>query len=97
MYNKMYAKIRKQTVDASGLTGYISRRVFSTKLRNMKEQGRVTHSLWDRLICNRIRKMLGGKVRLMGTGSAPLDPEVLEFLRVTNVSMQFISPQSHSL
>ncbi|XP_027955493.1 long-chain-fatty-acid--CoA ligase 1 isoform X2 [Eumetopias jubatus] len=39
------------------------------------------NSLWDRLIFHKIQSSLGGKVRLMITGAAPVSATVLTFLR----------------
>uniref|UniRef100_A0A452UBZ2 Arachidonate--CoA ligase n=1 Tax=Ursus maritimus TaxID=29073 RepID=A0A452UBZ2_URSMA len=39
------------------------------------------NSLWDRLIFHKIQSSLGGKVRLMVTGAAPVSATVLTFLR----------------
>uniref|UniRef100_A0A8C8SH12 Long-chain-fatty-acid--CoA ligase n=1 Tax=Pelusios castaneus TaxID=367368 RepID=A0A8C8SH12_9SAUR len=39
------------------------------------------NSLWDKLIFNKIQASLGGKVRLMVTGAAPVSASVLTFLR----------------
>ncbi|XP_075053088.1 long-chain-fatty-acid--CoA ligase 1 isoform X1 [Mixophyes fleayi] len=38
-------------------------------------------SIWDKLIFQKLQDSLGGKVRLMITGSAPVAPTVLTFLR----------------
>ncbi|KAG9479866.1 hypothetical protein GDO78_011739 [Eleutherodactylus coqui] len=38
-------------------------------------------SLWDKLIFQKVQDSLGGKVRLMITGAAPVSPTVLTFLR----------------
>lgn len=38
-------------------------------------------SLWDKLIFQKVQNSLGGKVRLMITGAAPVSPTVLTFLR----------------
>ncbi|XP_065325507.1 long-chain-fatty-acid--CoA ligase 1-like [Pelmatolapia mariae] len=38
-------------------------------------------SIWDKLIFNRVQASLGGCVRLMITGAAPISPVVLTFLR----------------
>ena len=38
-------------------------------------------SLWDKLVFNKIQKLLGGRVRIIITGSAPLSPSVLDFVR----------------
>uniref|UniRef100_F1RSZ3 Long-chain-fatty-acid--CoA ligase n=2 Tax=Sus scrofa TaxID=9823 RepID=F1RSZ3_PIG len=39
------------------------------------------NSLWDKLIFHKIQSSLGGKVRLMVTGAAPVSATVLTFLR----------------
>ncbi|XP_043945765.1 long-chain-fatty-acid--CoA ligase 1 isoform X2 [Protopterus annectens] len=39
------------------------------------------NSVWDKVIFNKVQASLGGKVRLMVTGAAPVSPIVLTFLR----------------
>ncbi|XP_057187402.1 long-chain-fatty-acid--CoA ligase 1a isoform X1 [Triplophysa rosa] len=38
-------------------------------------------SMWDKLIFSKVQASLGGRVRLMVTGAAPVSPTVLTFLR----------------
>ncbi|KFQ28154.1 Long-chain-fatty-acid--CoA ligase 5 [Mesitornis unicolor] len=38
-------------------------------------------SIWDKLIFKKIQESMGGKVRIMVTGAAPISPSVLTFLR----------------
>ncbi|KAK7162004.1 hypothetical protein R3I94_004610 [Phoxinus phoxinus] len=40
-----------------------------------------TDSMWDKLIFSKVQASLGGRVRLMITGAAPVSPTVLTFLR----------------
>ncbi|KAI5327368.1 hypothetical protein L3X38_026764 [Prunus dulcis] len=37
---------------------------------------------WDRLVFNKIKEKLGGRVHFMGSGASPLSPNVMDFLRV---------------
>jgi len=46
------------------------------------EEGDLKHIIWDKLIFGAISERMGGKTRLMLSGSAPISPEVLGFLRV---------------
>ncbi|KAI3365505.1 hypothetical protein L3Q82_010582, partial [Scortum barcoo] len=39
------------------------------------------NSLWDKLIFQKVQESLGGQVRVMVTGAAPISPSVLNFLR----------------
>ena len=52
------------------------------KLANMASSGTVTHCLWDKIIFKKIKLILGGNVRAMLTGSAPIACDVLNFLKV---------------
>ncbi|XP_060097656.1 long-chain-fatty-acid--CoA ligase 5 isoform X2 [Heteronotia binoei] len=38
-------------------------------------------SIWDKLVFNKIQNIMGGKVRIVVTGAAPISPSVLKFLR----------------
>eukprot|EP00011_Vannellida_sp_DIVA3-517-6-12_P007091 CAMPEP_0114614478 /NCGR_PEP_ID=MMETSP0168-20121206/5676_1 /TAXON_ID=95228 ORGANISM="Vannella sp., Strain DIVA3 517/6/12" /NCGR_SAMPLE_ID=MMETSP0168 /ASSEMBLY_ACC=CAM_ASM_000044 /LENGTH=704 /DNA_ID=CAMNT_0001825531 /DNA_START=98 /DNA_END=2212 /DNA_ORIENTATION=+ len=54
---------------------------FNTKRQRLR-QGIYSHYLWDILVFNRVRALLGGRVRMMLIGSAPIFPDVLDFMRV---------------
>ncbi|RWR93760.1 AMP-dependent synthetase/ligase [Cinnamomum micranthum f. kanehirae] len=38
--------------------------------------------IWDKLVFNKIKEKLGGRVRFMGSGASPLSPDVMDFLRI---------------
>jgi long-chain acyl-CoA synthetase len=65
-----------------GLKGAIFRRAVQTKLDNLHSTGVVTHPLWDRLVFKKIQTVLGGNVKLVVSGSAPISVEVLDFLKI---------------
>ncbi|PWA81480.1 long chain acyl-CoA synthetase 6, peroxisomal [Artemisia annua] len=44
--------------------------------------GMNSSAMWDTLVFNKIKGMLGGRVRFILSAASPLSPDVLEFLRV---------------
>jgi long-chain acyl-CoA synthetase len=54
----------------------------NVKLDNLKKTGICTHSVYDKIFFAKTREALGGRVRVMISGSAPLLPEVQKFLKV---------------
>jgi len=70
---------------APGLKGALFRRGVAAKLERLKQTGDHTHPFWDRLVFNRVKTITGGRVGLLASGSAPLNPEIMDFLRVTLV------------
>ncbi|RXM30826.1 Long-chain-fatty-acid--CoA ligase 1 [Acipenser ruthenus] len=56
---------------------------FATKRKEAELKSGIVRndSVWDKLIFSKVQASLGGKVRLMVTGAAPVSPAVLSFLR----------------
>ena len=52
------------------------------KMNNLQGYAQTTHSVYDPLIFNKFKAVLGGRVRIMISGSAPISTEVLEFLKI---------------
>ncbi|KAI8384984.1 uncharacterized protein BYT42DRAFT_564291 [Radiomyces spectabilis] len=82
LLNRIYAKLVQSTIDAPGATGALSRRAVATKLANLEQGKGYTHAFWDRLVFNKVKQALGGNVRVMVTGSAPIGKDVMQFLRI---------------
>lgn len=82
LLNRIYGKIVASTINAPGATGALARRGIAVKLANLEAGNGFTHAFWDRLIFNKVKKALGGNVRVMVTGSAPIGKDVMQFLRV---------------
>ena len=79
--NRIAAQIQTQ-MEAPGLKGYLLRSAVESKLKHYEETGSVTHAFWDRLVFRKVRAMLGGRISLVFTGSAPCRPYVLKLLRI---------------
>jgi long-subunit acyl-CoA synthetase (AMP-forming) len=80
LLNRIYDKV---SAAASQVTG--AKKVLSSIAREAKEkamaQGRVC-SLWDFIVFNKVSALLGGRVRFIATGSAPIAPNTLAFYRL---------------
>ncbi|XP_072975950.1 long chain acyl-CoA synthetase 6, peroxisomal-like [Typha angustifolia] len=81
LYNRIYAGI----VNAVKESGGIRERLFNVAYNAKKQailNGRNPSPIWDRLVFNKIRNKLGGRVRFMSSGASPLSADVMDFLRV---------------
>lgn len=57
-------------------------RAVEEKLHYLRTGPYYTHGCYDKLVFRKIAAILGGQVRYMITGSAPIDVSVLEFLKI---------------
>ena len=48
------------------------------------------NSTWDSLVFNKIKMRLGGRIRMMATGAAPMPAHIMDFLKVRGVTAAFI-------
>ncbi|KAJ1965890.1 medium-chain fatty acid-CoA ligase faa2 [Dipsacomyces acuminosporus] len=82
LLNRVYDRISTATIYAPGLKGALARMAVSKKLKNLSDGYGNKHALWDRVFFNKIAQLFGGRLENMFSGSAPLDPDVLSFLRI---------------
>ncbi|KAF9583783.1 hypothetical protein BGW38_008557, partial [Lunasporangiospora selenospora] len=82
LLTRIYARVVSLTVNAPGEVGELSRKAVAEKLANLKAGKGVAHPHWDPLIFNKIRMILGGRVKALGTGSAAISKDVLDFMRI---------------
>ncbi|MBA0733417.1 hypothetical protein Gogos_017439 [Gossypium gossypioides] len=45
-------------------------------------EGNNPSPLWDKLVFNKIKAKLGGRVRFFSSGASPLSPDILDFLKI---------------
>ncbi|RKO93635.1 hypothetical protein BDK51DRAFT_21855 [Blyttiomyces helicus] len=81
LLNRLADAILLKTVKAGGVKGILFSQAFSAKLQGLKN-GTLTHSVWDNTLLKPIRVLLGGRVRFMATGAAPISPEVINLLKI---------------
>ena len=59
-----------------GLRGKLFRNGVAKKIRRMENDGVITDGFYDKMVFGKVAKALGGRVRLIVTGSAPIDAQV---------------------
>ncbi|KAE8817794.1 long chain acyl-CoA synthetase 6, peroxisomal-like [Hordeum vulgare] len=81
LYNRIYSAITNAVKDSGGLKERLFRTAYNAK-RQALMKGRNPSPMWDKLVFNKIKARLGGRVRLMTSGASPLSADVMEFLRI---------------
>ena len=80
--NRVYDKVRAKIAAKGGIVQWLFNYAYASKLKALRENNTYTHWLWDRLVFGSIRAKLGSRLRFIVSGSAPLSPEVTEFMRI---------------
>ncbi|KAL6595600.1 hypothetical protein ACP70R_047940 [Stipagrostis hirtigluma subsp. patula] len=81
LYNRIYAAITNAVKESGGLKEKLFNTAYNAK-RQAVINGRNPSPMWDKLVFNKIKARLGGRVRLMTSGASPLSSDVMEFLRI---------------
>ena len=67
---------------ATGVKGWLVNKAVNSKMTSLKTGAGLTHGFYDKVVFKKMKNLLGGKVRMMITGSAPISGEVLDFLKI---------------
>ncbi|KAJ4771911.1 Long-chain acyl-CoA synthetase 1 [Rhynchospora pubera] len=81
LYNRIYAGIINAVKESGGMKERLFNAAYNSK-RKAVLNGKSPSPIWDRLVFNKIKEKLGGRVRFMSSGASPLSPDVMEFLRI---------------
>ena len=82
LYNRLYQAINHRFSQVSAVRKSVVGQALASKIHYYETTGALTHNLWDKLVFSSVKDSVGGNVRLMLTGSAPISPDVLKFLRI---------------
>jgi len=66
----------------TGFKKFLVESAIKSKLENLKKDGSNTHALWDALVFNKVKAKFGGSIRIMVTGSAPINQDIHRFMRI---------------
>jgi long-chain acyl-CoA synthetase len=82
LFGRFYDKMQEGLGKLTGLKKTLATKALEAKKKNLQNHGAISHGLYDTLVFKKMKEALGGSVKLMLTGSAPIEPEVLNFLRI---------------
>ncbi|KAM4623404.1 long-chain-fatty-acid--CoA ligase 5 [Polymixia lowei] len=81
LLNRVYDKV--QSGAKTPFKKWLLNFAVERKYAEVKEGIVRNNSIWDKLIFHKVQESLGGRVRIMVTGAAPISPSVLNFLRAS--------------
>ena len=81
IFQRVYDVINENLKKNSNFVQKIFKTAISIKIKDYTEKGILTNPFWDNLVFKKVRNILGGRMRFMLIGSAPMDGYVLNFLR----------------
>ncbi|NXH88360.1 ACSL5 ligase, partial [Edolisoma coerulescens] len=79
LLNRVYDKI--QSGANTPVKRYLLNLAVFMKMAEIKQGIFRNDSIWDKLVFKKVQETMGGRVRIMVTGAAPISPSVLTFLR----------------
>ena len=94
IYEKVYNRIVTTTQQAGGAKWKIFQWAFriGREVSRLRQQGKepsgmlkIKHGIADKLVFSKIRARLGGRIRALVSGAAPLNPEIAEFFHAAGL------------
>lgn len=70
--------MRSQT----GIKAKLANKALAAKEKHYESGGYYTHKVWDKLVFSKMQDALGGNVKYMLTGSAPISSQVRKFMKI---------------
>ncbi|CAD8177408.1 unnamed protein product [Paramecium pentaurelia] len=81
LYNKFYDGIKAKMAEVTCLKKAFLDQAIKSKLSSLRSQATYTNSIYDKVF-EGVKQLFGGRCRLMVTGSAPIQQDVIDFLKI---------------
>lgn len=82
LFNRFYDGMMSKVQALQGVKKTLADWAISRKLSKLSKAGDPTHMIYDKLVFNKFKEAIGGNVRFMVTGSAPISKDVINFLKI---------------
>ncbi|SBS84239.1 acyl-CoA synthetase, putative [Plasmodium ovale] len=81
LYNRIHERIFNSLKKKSSIIQSLFNKGVDHKVKKLNTNGMPWHFVWDKLLFNKAKKILGGNVRAMLNGSAPISADVVKKLK----------------
>lgn len=82
LYQRIYSSVKGKIDALTGCKKWLADKAMAAKTAALNADATYTHACYDMLIFNKMKAAFGGELTGMVTGSAPIDLEILCFLKV---------------
>jgi len=80
--SRMISLIDLAFKDLTGFKKKLVEKAIKSKLQNIAETNKITHTLYDAIVFKKIRTMVGGNLRRVHSGSAPMTLDVFQKFQI---------------
>ena len=82
LFYKLYSVINQKMEALTGFKKKMCEKAIKVKLERVRRTAICTHSMYDKLVFKKMKSIIGGKIKYIASGGAPIDNKVLEFLKI---------------
>ena len=81
LLTRIYDKINAGVEDGNFIKKKLFSWAMSSKQSSLEQSASYSHGIWDKVVFAKTKNLLGGRVKQIITGSAPIAEDVLSFLK----------------
>ena len=82
LFSRLHEAITAQFQAKTGLAARLVASAMASKTVAFQQSQSIHSTLWDTLVFSKVQASIGGRVRLMLSGSAPITPELISFIKI---------------
>ncbi|XP_072165185.1 long-chain-fatty-acid--CoA ligase 5-like [Diadema setosum] len=81
LFNRLYDKIKGSVDSGSAIKRALFYHAYNQKLKDLENGTLSNDTIWDRIVFKKVQDLLGGRIRYLFSGGAPISGEVITFIR----------------
>ena len=82
LWTRIYQKIKDAFDQQTGCKKWLIDTAVASKMANLNATGSVVSPCYDAIVFKKTAEILGGKIKLMASGGAPIEEAVLDFIKI---------------